>query len=169
MKQLIISILIAFALISCEPTSDFMTSPTVDINYKPLKLNDSTLLTLKKGTVNNVYIDSLKVGDTVIIKVRLADLKYNLKSIRFSTDVDSSTVFLLPTDKDFKSKYANSSDFLMGKLDFAKSTKSEEIELTYFAKKSSKTAHLTVYLTTESKDSTNMDSLKLSTPIKFLP
>lgn len=51
-----------------------------------------------------------------------------------------------------------------------KSTKSDEIMLTYIAKKSSKDAFLTIYLQTENTDSVNCcDSLRIATPVKFLP
>lgn len=155
-KQFFLSFIIVSAFVACS-TDDFNYAPNVEMIYNPLRLNDSVVLVLKKSTANNLKIDSLRIGDTVEFKIKVSDLKYNLKNVRIATHTDESTQYIAPSGFSAGSK-------------MYKNTKSDEIRLTYIAKKSSKVAHLTVYLQTENTDSLNCcDSLRLNTPVKFLP
>lgn len=155
-KQFFLSLIIVSAFVACN-SDDFNYAPTVEMIYSPLRLNDSTVLVIKKGTANNLKIDSIKVGDTIEFKIKVYDLKFKLKEVRLATNIDESTMFISPEGFSAGSK-------------MYKNDKSDEIKLSYIAKKSSKDAHLTVYLQTENTDSLNCyDSLRIATPVKFLP
>ena len=155
-KQIFLSLVIVSAFVACN-TDDINYAPNVEILNSPLRINDSAVLVLKKGTANNLRIDSIKVGDTIEFKIKVYDLKYNLKEVRLATDIDESTMFISPDGFSAGSK-------------MYKSTKSDEIKLSYIALKSSKNAHLTIYLQTENNDSINCcDSMRIATPVKFLP
>jgi hypothetical protein len=118
--------------------------------------------------VDNLRIDSLRIGDTLAIKIKLYDLKYNLKSVQFVTD--STTMFLLSEDNAFRDAFKSTSNFTKGELTFKSGIKTQHVELKYITLKSGKNSALRVYLTTENLDTLNCcDSLRVSTPVKYLP
>ena len=155
-KQIFLSLIIVSAFVACS-TDDFNYAPNVEMLYSPLRLNDSAVIVVKKGTANNLKIDSIRIGDTLEFEIKVYDLKYDLKQVRMATHTDESTQFIAPDGFSDGSK-------------MYKSTKSDEIKLRYIAQKSSKDAFLTVYLQTENPDTLNCcDSLRIATPVKFLP
>jgi hypothetical protein len=155
-KPLFPLLIIVFAFLACN-TDDFNYAPNVEMLYSPLRLNDSAVLVVKKGNANNLRIDSMRIGDTLEFKIKVYDFKYDFKEVRLTTHTDESTQFIAP-------------DGFTANRKMYKSTKSDEIKLTYIAQKSSKDAYLTIYLQTENTDSLNCcDSLRIATPVKFLP
>ena len=155
-KQILLSLVIVSAFVACS-TDDFNYAPNVEMLYSPLRLNDSVVIAVKKGNANNLRIDSLRIGDTLEFKLKVYDLKYDFKEVRLATHTDESTLFIAPDGFSAGSK-------------MYKSIKSDEIKLSYIAQKSSKDAYLTIYLQTENTDSLNCcDSLRIATPVKFLP
>ena len=159
-------VLVAF-LFSCN-NDDYNYQTMIEVNYNPVRLDDSLVFSLKKLAVNNLRIDSLRIGDTLSVKVKLFDLKYDLKSVRFVTD--STTMFLLSDDKAFRDAFKSNSDFTKGELSFKSGVKTQYVELKYITLKSGKNSALRVFLTTQNSDSLNCcDSLRLNTPVKFLP
>lgn len=168
-KQFVSIFLIALAFAAC--TSDnFNYAPNVEILYSPVRLKDTASIVLKKGTVNNLKIDSMRIGDTLAVKVHIYDLVYQLKSLKFVTDADTSTLVILPSDEIFRNRFESSSNFVENSLLYKESVKSDDINFLYIAKKSSKNGHLTIHLETMNPDSVNYtDSLRLNSPVKFLP
>lgn len=164
---LAIAIILSVTLWSCNE-DDYNYQTMIEVNYNPVRLDDSLVFSLKKVAVNNLRIDSLRIGDTLSVKVKLFDLKYDLKSVRFVTD--STTMFLLTDNKAFRDAFKSSSDFTKGELSFKSGVKTQYVELNYITLKSGKNSALRVFLTTQNSDSLNCcDSLRLNTPVKFLP
>lgn len=168
-KHLLILLAVDFTLMACTNT-DFNYPPQVELLYSPIRLKDSAAIVLKKGnSVNELKIDSMKIGDTLSVKIHLYDLMYNLESVKLNTGSDTSTIVVLPTDAGFKARLKAVSDNSTGHLVYQKKIKSDNIDILYVARKSSKSGHLTIYLETANPDSVNyMDSLKINTPVKFL-
>jgi hypothetical protein len=166
-KNLFFIAIVAMFFFACE-TNEFNYAPNVEVLYSPVRLNDNASILMRKVSVNNIRIDSMRVGDTLSVRVHLNDLVYKLKSVRFKTD--TSTIVLLPTDKDFRSSFTSSSDFEANHLQYKVSKMSDEINFLYIAKKPGKNGHITIYAETQNPDSVNyQDSLRIATPVKILP
>lgn len=161
---LLLSMVLFFGACS---TSEFNYSPRINILYSPVRLNNADTLVMTKVDANNISIVPLSIGDTLSVKVHLFDLVYNLKSVSFTTNTNASTTVLLPSDNQFKSYFASSSDFIGANLIYKKKTTSQDINILYMANQSDPNGHLTIVLQTMNPDSTTyMDSLRINTPVK---
>lgn len=173
-NYLILLALIAIALTACDISGSTNNTPDIRFVTTPFVNKSDTLNTYATDESGVYRLDSINVGDTVIFRILLYGYSNNLSSYNVIQSDTSATKLILPHSTSLDSIFISAaSNYPIGKFIFKSKITSLYFPFKFVAKKVSKDAKLTFYLSSDAsfKNSNFVGNssvtIILKTPIKL--
>jgi len=175
-KQILLLALISIGFISCNMNGETNYTPQMSLNsrlrvFKVDTLNKIDTLDIYNTKVpGELLLDTITVGDTVEIPLKLDGITNNITAVYLVQSADSLTEIKLPAKSSLDALFSSSSNYAEGKFFSSTSFTSLYFPFKYIAKKPGNTAKLTFMVVSDAvfKDASgsNTNSFVLKTPIK---